>query len=79
MIYFLSTPAEPEKILDCLYGNWHEFSSRYSRVSLEYTYLRIRYRKLISDDKDAINYIQEDYFGSFHCNGKQWPKKEKAG
>ena len=27
--------------------------------------------KLISDDKDAINYIQEDYFGSFHCNGKQ--------
>lgn len=31
----LQLPAQPEKILDCLYGNWHTHSSRHSRISLE--------------------------------------------
>jgi len=31
----LQLPAQPEKILDCLYGNWHVFSSKHSRLSLE--------------------------------------------
>lgn len=31
----LQLPAQPEKVLDCLYGNWHVFSSKHARVSLE--------------------------------------------
>ena len=31
----LQLPAQPEKILDCLYGNWHVPSSKHTRVSQE--------------------------------------------
>jgi hypothetical protein len=31
----LQIPAQSEKILDCLYGNWHVFSKGHSRISLE--------------------------------------------
>jgi len=31
----LQIPAQSEKILDCLYGNWHVFSKGHSRLKLE--------------------------------------------
>lgn len=31
----LQLPVQSEKILDCLYGDWHVFSSKHARPSLE--------------------------------------------